>query len=292
MKNGDLRRRVEYRLGGREAPTLFAGSFATMREAKTLQGWILGEIAARRVPDLRSLAVEASEAPTLEVAGERWSASRFDVAESTRTQQRVSLKLALPMLGTRRVDELEAQDVAALVADLFEKGKAPGTIRKTVQAVAMVLDHAGVKPNPARDRRRRQASARGAGGDKPADRRSRRRRLSTASGASPARAPVPRLERRARRGDRPHARRGLRRDATSRPASRFDDEGAAGALDRPPGRPRGRARGDASASPLPRSGGAPVRGQRSGRAEDGDREGVSRGRRSDVLASRPPPSAD
>jgi hypothetical protein len=198
---------------------------------------------------------------------------------------------ALPR-RTRRVDELEAQDVAALVADLFEKGKAPGTIRKTVQAVAMVLDHAGVKPNPARDRRRRQASARGAGGDKPADRRSRRRRLSTASGASPARAPVPRLERRARRGDRPHARRGLRRDATSRPASRFDDEGAAGALDRPPGRPRGRARGDASASPLPRSGGAPVRGQRSGRAEDGDREGVSRGRRSDVLASRPPPSAD
>jgi integrase len=56
------------------------------------------------------------------------------------------------MLGARRVDELEPQDVAALVADLFEKGKAPGTIRKTVQAVAMVLDHAGVKPNPARDR--------------------------------------------------------------------------------------------------------------------------------------------
>jgi integrase len=151
-KNGGVRRRVEYRLGGRESSVLYGGSFQTMRDATIRKNWIVGELAAQRVPDLRSVAIEAPKAPTLEEAGERWHASRFDVEESTRTQQRVSLKLALPMLGARRVDELTAYDVAALVPELVAKGKKPGTIRKTVQAVAMVLDHAGVQPNPARDR--------------------------------------------------------------------------------------------------------------------------------------------
>jgi integrase len=146
-----VRHRVEYRLGGREAPTQFAGSFATKREATLRKAWVLGEIAAGRAPVL-SLLVDEPPALTLTEAGERWHASRFDVAESTRVQQRVSLKLALPLLGDRRVDAITAHDVADLVADLVAKAKKPGTIRKSIQAVAMVLDHAGVKPNPARDR--------------------------------------------------------------------------------------------------------------------------------------------
>jgi hypothetical protein len=35
---------------------------------------------------------------------------------------------------------------------LVAKGKARETVRKTVTVLAMVLDHAGVTPNPARDR--------------------------------------------------------------------------------------------------------------------------------------------
>jgi integrase len=50
------------------------------------------------------------------------------------------------------VDNITAQDVAELVSELVANGKKPGTIRKTVQAVAMTLDHAGISPNPARDR--------------------------------------------------------------------------------------------------------------------------------------------
>lgn len=150
-KSGDVRHRVEYRLGGREAPTQFAGSFATKREATLRKAWLLNEIAANRAPVL-SLLVEKPPALTLADAGERWNAARVDVADSTRVQQRVSLKLALPLLGARCVDELKPQDVAELVAELVAKGKAPGTVRKTVQAVAMTLDHAGVQPNPARDR--------------------------------------------------------------------------------------------------------------------------------------------
>ena len=146
-----MRHRVEYRLGGREAPTQFAGSFTTKREASLRKVWVLNEIAAGRAP-LLSLLVDEPTVPTLTEAGERWHASRFDVAESTKVQQRVSLKLALPLLGDRAVDTLTAHDVADLVVELVAKGKAPGTIRKTTQAVAMVLDHAGIKPNPARDR--------------------------------------------------------------------------------------------------------------------------------------------
>jgi hypothetical protein len=130
----------------------FRGSFGTKREASVRKVWILGEIAAGRAPNLNLLVIEEVRAPTLRQAGERWQAARVDVAEATKLQQRVSLKLALPFLGERHVDEIQAGDVADLVAELAAAGKKPGTVRKALQAVAMVLDHAGVRPNPARDR--------------------------------------------------------------------------------------------------------------------------------------------
>ena len=52
----------------------------------------------------------------------------------------------------RRVDEITPADVAELVASLSAAGKARETIRKTVTVLSMVLDHAGITPNPARDR--------------------------------------------------------------------------------------------------------------------------------------------
>jgi site-specific recombinase XerC len=78
--------------------------------------------------------------------------SRLDVAEATRVQHRTALNRALPTLGARRLDQLSPQDVADLVADLAEQGKAGESIRKTLTALAMVFDHAGIRPNPARDR--------------------------------------------------------------------------------------------------------------------------------------------
>jgi integrase len=78
--------------------------------------------------------------------------SRVDLAKNTRTRHGVELKLILPVLGTRRLDELTPADVAEFVATLVAEGYARGTIRKTLQTLAMVLDDAGVTPNPARDR--------------------------------------------------------------------------------------------------------------------------------------------
>jgi integrase len=148
---GGTRFRVEYRLGGRGTRSHYAGSFGTRREALARKQWVTGELAALRVPDL-ALLVEPTPAPTFAEAATRWQASRVDVAQSTTVQHTTALNRALPLLGSRRVDDITPQHVADLVAALHNAGKARESIRKTVTAAAMVFDHAGVQPNPARDR--------------------------------------------------------------------------------------------------------------------------------------------
>jgi integrase len=150
--SGKTRWRVRYRLGGRGTRPLYAGQFKTKREAIERAGWVSGELAAMRVPSLKLLTVERPKSPTFAAAGERFRASRLDVAEGTKVQQRTSLNRAIGVLGARRVYELVPQDIADMVAQLYSEGLKPSYIRKIVQATAMVLDHASVKPNPARDK--------------------------------------------------------------------------------------------------------------------------------------------
>jgi integrase len=140
-----------YRLGGRESMPRYAGSFATKREALGRKAWVLGELAALRVPDLRLVADQASS-PTLAVVAERWQASRVDVAAGTLQTYQVALGRLLPRVGDRPITDIDPQTVAGLVAALHEQGLKKQTIRKTVSVLAMVLDHARVQPNPARDR--------------------------------------------------------------------------------------------------------------------------------------------
>ena len=148
---GGKRYRVEYRLGGRESRIHYGGSFKTLREARARRDWVAGELAALRVPDL-SLLREPALSPTFAEAAQRWQESRLDVAEGTRLQHRTALRKALPTLGKRRLDTIAAQDLADLVGRLDAEGAKRESIRKVVNAIAMVLDHAGVTPNPARDR--------------------------------------------------------------------------------------------------------------------------------------------
>ena len=151
-KDGSTRYRVEYRVGGRESRTTYGGSFVTMREAKIRRDWIAGELAARRVPDLTTLA-EPPQAPLLRDVTERWQASRVDASENTRLQHRSAVRAMLPTLGDRPIDTITPADVAELVGELSAKGRKRETIRKTLLAGAMVLDYAGrVADNPFRDR--------------------------------------------------------------------------------------------------------------------------------------------
>jgi integrase len=139
-----------FRVGGRESLPRYGGAFSTMREAKIRRAWIAGELAARRVPVTGAL-IEPGPAQTLEQAYEGWRASRVDVSEATATYQRSAIRRARPLLN-RPTDAISPGDVATLVGELAAAGKSRETIRKTVTVLAMVLDFAGVQPNPARDR--------------------------------------------------------------------------------------------------------------------------------------------
>jgi integrase len=149
---GTKRFRVLFRVGGRESRQQYGGTFRTKTEALARQRWIVGELASMRVPDLAALEHEPERAPTLVEAAKRWQESRVDVTDGTRLQHRSAVNAMLPLLGTRRVDEITPADVAELVAELAGKGRKRETIRKTILALGMVLDHLGVQPNPARDR--------------------------------------------------------------------------------------------------------------------------------------------
>ncbi len=219
-KDGGKRYRVEYRLGGRESATRYGGSFRRKEDATARKRWVDGELAALRAPDIHVLDQEPVRAPTLAEAAQRWQGSRVDVADSTRLQHRSAVRAAVLELGSRRVDSITPQDVAGLVTALAEKGRKRETIRKSLLALAMVLDHAGITPNPARDKMHGSAPARRQPGNRPADRGAGARRPQ-----APAQ-PLPAAVARARR-DRDAPRRaagaplGRRRRAT-RPLARHE----------------------------------------------------------------------
>src|SRR2546423_5335307 len=109
-RDGQPRYRVEYRLGGRATPVRYAGSFKRKTEADERKRWIMGELAARRVPDLGLLEPTAPTSPTFEAAARTWLQARIDVSEGTRIQNRTSVNRAFPLIGDRLVDELTPRD--------------------------------------------------------------------------------------------------------------------------------------------------------------------------------------
>lgn len=130
----------------------YGGSFPTKREALARRAWIAGELAAMRVPDLQAL-VEPTRAPTLRDVAARWQASRLDVREATTIQHRTSLNHVNRLLGDRTCDAITWEDVQRMIDVLAGEKRARESIRKCRTALAMVLDFAGISPNPARDTR-------------------------------------------------------------------------------------------------------------------------------------------
>lgn len=158
--DGSARYRVEYRLGGRSTSCKYAGTFRSLRLANARRAWVAGELAAMRVPDLSTLLTADVAAPTVGDAAERWLASRVVVARGTRNNYVAHIALLAPLHRIRLAD-LEAADVADWIATTHAGTTTPDgkprrreTIRKARQTLAMLLDHANVTPNPARDRQR------------------------------------------------------------------------------------------------------------------------------------------
>ena len=105
-KTGKPRYRVEYRLGGRESGRATRARSRRSGAATLRSGGSRASSPPSGVPDLAARHRAASRrrrSPRRRSAGRR---RRVDVAEATTVQHRTALNRALPMLGTRRVDEI------------------------------------------------------------------------------------------------------------------------------------------------------------------------------------------
>src|SRR5690349_11101855 len=110
VKDG-VRYVVRYRAGGREAPARYGGSFKSKRLATIRAAAIERELADLRIPELHLTPPTTPAALLFADAAERWRASRIDVSERTRLQQRTSVNHAVRILGDRRVDEVQPRDI-------------------------------------------------------------------------------------------------------------------------------------------------------------------------------------
>jgi integrase len=147
--------RVLYRLGGHGTPTCHGGQFKTQREALIRKRWLVGELAAMRVPDLKLLAAEPPKTPTLREAAESWRSSRIDVDEGTRTNDRVNTERIFkhdPSLAELRLGEIGWERWAQAFDELAKRYKR-GTLKKTREAFSMLYDRFEIDPNPVRDKR-------------------------------------------------------------------------------------------------------------------------------------------
>jgi integrase len=148
---------VRFRLGGRAYPIVHAGSFKTMKEAKTRRDLVAGEIAVGRNPadKLREMLErpEAKVVATVNEWGEKFLASRIDIDANTKRNYRTALKKAGETFGTRDPTTITVDDVTGWIAGLVEEGRKPGTIQLYLLTFRLLLDYVGCDPNPARDLR-------------------------------------------------------------------------------------------------------------------------------------------
>ena len=141
---------VRYRLGGRAYPIVHAGAFKTFKDAKARRDVVAGEIALRRNPaELFAHIPEVRRVVSFETWGERFVASRIDVAENTRKMYRSHLRKIGQTFGDRDPRSITSADIAEWVAEQAEERK-PGTVAQYLDCLKLVLDYIGLEPNPAR----------------------------------------------------------------------------------------------------------------------------------------------
>jgi integrase len=139
---------VRYRLGGRAYPLVHAGSFRTLKEAKTRRDLVAGEIAAGRKPAdlLRAITDKPSVRRFAEWA-EAYRTSRADIGAETRKNTISHIK-AMTVFDDRDPATITPADVREWIGSLTLKAS---SVRRYVSTLRAILDFADVDPNPARD---------------------------------------------------------------------------------------------------------------------------------------------
>lgn len=144
---------VRYRLGGRAYPVVHGGSFLTMKEARLRRDLIGGELAAGRNPaDLLRAMVTPQPVRTFADLYDAFTASRVDVAETTRVNYGTHKIRLVDLLGDRDPQTISWQDVQGAVSSLADD-LSPLSVRNYLGTLRLVLDFGELDPNPARDRR-------------------------------------------------------------------------------------------------------------------------------------------
>jgi integrase len=153
---------VRFRLGGRDYPVKHAGSFTTMKEATKRRELVAGELAVGRNP-LETIAamlepVEAPKVKTLNEWAVEYRASRMDAAAETVKNMGSHLKAILPTFGEQDPFTITFQEVQGWVAALADPGRKPrplepSSMKRYMATFRLLLEYAGVDPNPARDKR-------------------------------------------------------------------------------------------------------------------------------------------
>jgi integrase len=157
MASVSIRRRetsfqVRYRRGGRAWPLVHAGSFKTLREARLRRDLVAGELAAGRDPadTLRTLA-ETPQRRTFAQWASAYEASRVDLGEDSRKNIGVHLKRLLPAFEERDPATITVADCQEWVG--ANDDLKPSSLGLYLTTLRLILDFAGVEPNPARDGR-------------------------------------------------------------------------------------------------------------------------------------------
>lgn len=144
---------VRYRTGGRFTPLVHAGSFKTMRDARSRRDLVVAELAAGRDPQvaLRALSAPAVVPRTAGQYADDWLASRIDLAESTRQRTyRNAVAWFTQFFGDVPIESITSAD---LQEEVTQSELAATSLQTYMAAVKQVFDYAGVDPNPARGRR-------------------------------------------------------------------------------------------------------------------------------------------
>jgi integrase len=151
---------VRYRLGGRAYPIVHGGSFRTLREARIRRDLIAGELAAGRNP-AETLRIVAKPKTTIADHFAAWKASRLDLDKRTLQNIDFHWKRLAPAFADLTADELTHVEVQEWIVENGQGKKAltPKVVRDYMSTLKQLLDHAGIEPNPARDRRVRYPTA-------------------------------------------------------------------------------------------------------------------------------------
>jgi integrase len=150
-KGGRRRYAVRFRLGGRAYPVEHGGSFPTMKEARVRRDLMAGELAAGRNP--RELLRALTEQPRKRMFSEwaqAWKDSRVDVSAATLTGYHNHLLRLKPTFGERDPATIRPSDVQEWIGS--NSDLKPASLSRYLATLRLILDFAGIEPNPARDR--------------------------------------------------------------------------------------------------------------------------------------------